>query len=155
MERSPPCTGCSLPLRVECRRFLEEGEEVFHCCGQCPYYQSLTAPPTISRLSSEARCPQCKLSLQKIQAEGAIGCMTCLQQFESDVEAFLIAQGLLSQEMRRSSVYLGPPQGSTAPSTRSSHRLSLEVALKQALHHERYEEAAALRDQLRRLEGGI
>lgn len=85
--------------------------------------------------------------------EHALGCTGCILHFEEEFLMALVSESLLPSELSQAtSLYLGPTPLVKDKHSESFHRLSLEVALQQALHHERYEEAAALRDQLRRLE---
>jgi protein arginine kinase activator len=96
-------------------------------------------------------CPVCGLQFSDYANNNLFGCANCFLAFGDRVEQLLKRYHGATRHIGRA-----PQKAATVaavvPQRRGSERRKLETALKEAVAKERYEEAAALRDQLRKLE---
>ncbi len=92
------------------------------------------------------RCTQCGMSLSEFRRSGQLGCSHCYVQFERELQPLL-------RRIHRSAEHVGK----TPLAANGRHHLQREVErlrerLRQAVAREAFEEAARLRDEIRRLE---
>lgn len=95
-------------------------------------------------------CPGCGMAPADFRAKGRLGCPRCYAAFRADLMPLL-------QRIHESQTHTGrlPSTMSEAPAPIDPQDLSdLRQKLEDAVRGERYEEAAGLRDQLRRAELG-
>jgi protein arginine kinase activator len=95
-------------------------------------------------------CPGCGMAPAVFRAKGRLGCPRCYTTFRTDLMPLL-------QRIHESQTHTGrlPSTMSQAPAPIDPQDLSdLRQKLEDAVRGERYEEAAELRDQLRRAELG-
>ena len=102
------------------------------------------SPPDVSVSASEImrRCPVCRLRLSDFHKTGRLGCAACYDAWADVLEPMLLG-------MHRSLVYKG-----STPYQAPGETGGIRQALLQAVACEDYEEAARLRDCLRREEIG-
>ena len=102
--------------------------------------EEVSAVAKKSRSAAEVtrRCPVCQLRLAAFRKTGRLGCPACYTAWEDVLEPMLLG-------MHRSLEYKG-----TLPASSSLDPAGLQQALLQAVASEDYEEAARLRDQIRR-----
>ena len=96
------------------------------------------------------RCPGCGMAPADFRAKGRLGCPRCYISFRADLMPLL-------QRIHESQSHIGrlPSTTSEAPAPIDPQDLTeLRQDLEDAVRGERYEEAAELRDQLRRAELG-
>ncbi|MGD0016163.1 MAG: UvrB/UvrC motif-containing protein [Verrucomicrobiia bacterium] len=93
-----------------------------------------------------ARCPACGLTQADFKKTGRLGCATCWETFAAGLAPLLKA-------MHKGDHHIGKVP------TRAAHTLiisenirQLSEELEKAVHTEKYEEAAVLRDKIRELE---
>ncbi|HBP64391.1 MAG TPA: DNA helicase UvrBC [Desulfosporosinus sp.] len=102
--------------------------------------------PSLIKQPSEATCPKCGMTFSKITQVGKLGCSTCYETFETQLEPLL----------RR--VHGGGQNMGKIPARRGigikSHRElgKLKEKLQLLIQEEVFEEAAVVRDQIRQLE---
>jgi protein arginine kinase activator len=99
----------------------------------------------------EARqsCMACNTTLKQIVETGRVGCSSCYETFPAQLESLL--EGIHTALAHRGKI----PR---LDSARARIRIDLQskrTLLKTALNMENYEEAAALRDEIRALETGL
>lgn len=107
------------------------------------------------KVSGRARadaCPGCGLSATEFRGKGRLGCPRCYETFRGDLMPLL-------QRIHESQTHRGRLPGRGAPVAQqapaeSQGLLDLRRRLEDAVRGERYEEAARLRDDLRRAERG-
>ena len=95
-------------------------------------------------------CPGCGMSLSDFKVRGRLGCPRCYEVFRDELMPLL-------QRIHESQTHTGRLPGTLAeaPAGPDEHELSdLRRRLEDAVRGERYEEAARLRDDLRRAERG-
>ena len=91
-------------------------------------------------------CPRCGLLLREFRKTGLLGCPDCYDAFRERLLPLIRkVQGAEAHRGERPSA--PPEQGEELPRLREE--------LRAALQEEEYERAAALRDRIRSLEGGI
>lgn len=141
-----------------------------HLCQQCAEKLGVVQQKTQLKMSPElledllgtvqgkARgkkdtvCPGCGITMQVFKQTGRLGCARCYETFRSDLVPLL-------QRVHESATHRGRLPGMTAtPGTLSpvpvpaDSLADLRRRLDDAVRGERYEEAARLRDELRRAE---
>ena len=100
------------------------------------------------RKSGDRVCPGCSMTLSEFKTRGRLGCPRCYEDFRDEVVPLLERVHDACQHEGRY-----PAAGETPSKPRPQSRANeLRQQLSQAIAEERYEEAAALRDALRRAE---
>ena len=91
---------------------------------------------------SEPACPVCGILREEYRKRSRLGCPACYTAFAKELDAAVF-------ELHRASQHVGK-----TPETAKAawQRQQLENALQAAVQGQRYEEAIALRDQLKKLE---
>jgi len=90
---------------------------------------------------SELTCPVCGITRSEYRKSSRLGCPACYEAFAKELDTAVL-------EMHRSLQHVGK----TPEKARAMwQRQQLENALNDAVREQRYEEAIALRDQIRRL----
>lgn len=96
-------------------------------------------------------CPGCGLSPVDFRSKGRLGCPRCYEAFRADLMPLL-------QRIHEAQTHRGRLPGRTVPQTAAVVEdralADLRRRLEDAVRGERYEEAARLRDDLRRAERG-
>jgi len=140
----------------------EEKKEI-HLCDQCAQEQGLTikgqvsladflaglikAPVTqeMARLA-KLQCPVCGINYVEFQSKGRFGCARDYDVFDKLIEPLL-------EKIHGATEHVGkaPPLGGDGVQARL---VTLRRKLKSAVDEEKYEEAAGIRDEIRRIEEG-
>jgi protein arginine kinase activator len=94
-------------------------------------------------------CPSCGLTLADFKKTGRLGCARCYSVFDASLRGLL--RKLHGGTQHSGKVYLPPDPTET---DRTARVVSLRRSLSRAVESEDFERAAALRDQIRRLEAG-
>lgn len=131
-----------------------------HLCGECAGalglgagiwsstmgggFGSFLGNPPFSEPPAERACPTCGLRESVLCHTGRVGCANCYQTFADILTPYL-------QKIHGATVHIG-----AAPQAQQSENPVNEMRgrLKAAIDAEDYEQAARLRDEIRRLEGG-
>ncbi|MCB9877585.1 MAG: UvrB/UvrC motif-containing protein [Planctomycetes bacterium] len=164
------CTACQKAIATIMVMDLSEGAVTGsqHVCAQCAEQLGLT-PPKQQKFSPEmledllgglnkprARgkpaeaCPGCGMTPTEFRSKGRLGCPRCYEAFRVELLPLL-------QRIHESQSHQGrlPSTVAEAPAGPDERALSeLRRRLEDAVRGERYEEAAQLRDELRRAERG-
>jgi protein arginine kinase activator len=98
-------------------------------------------------VSAAGTCPSCGLTLADFKRTGRLGCARCWSAFEGSLRGLL--RKLHGGTQHTGKVYLSPDPTEVDRSARIS---SLRRSLQRAVESEDFERAAALRDQIRRME---
>lgn len=133
-----------------------------HLCLSCAHEEGASAvPPAVAGLlsllgaappvrekSAPARCPSCGLKWTEFSKTGFLGCASCYDAFGAQLKVLL-------KEMQGASKHAGKASSNAARSMAAKGRQDETAALKrrldEALRRENYEDAAKLRDQLKKL----
>ncbi len=103
---------------------------------------------------AERQCPACGLEFSEYVSNNLFGCSEDYATFRDQVDVLLKRYHGATRHAGRSPRKSAPTGTAAVARVRSSKRVTLEKALKDAIAHERYEEAATLRDQIQKLSGG-
>lgn len=106
----------------------------------------LGAAQEIEKNPAGNRCPVCGFSQADFKKTGRLGCSACYDAF---------AEGLFGmlKNMHRGSVHTGKvPAKLRVGRLRNREMAELQTSLQKAIQEEQFEEAAALRDRIRKLE---
>ena len=106
----------------------------------------LGAAQEIEKNPSGGRCPVCGFSQGDFKKTGRLGCSACYDAFSEGLSGML-------KNMHRGLLHQGKvPARLAATRQRAQEMAQLEVGLAKAIAEEHFEEAATLRDKIRRLE---
>lgn len=143
--------------------------EEHHLCAECASEKGLAGQlgAAISSLSyllddivkeaaaagqgdPDASCPACQLKLSQFRQTGRLGCGQCYQAFAPLLRRMI-------RQIQGSGRHLGKPKSGTArtPASGTGELLAaLREELAAAVRREEFEQAASLRDRIRKLEAG-
>ncbi len=156
------CQRCAArPATVHVTEVGAEGNHAeAHLCGLCCQeagWNPVAVPPPVAELvaakpseSNEkddengAPCPSCGLRFAEYQQVNLFGCAHDWTTFEDEV-------GELVQRWHGAEAHVGRRPGDGQPAEGDACRAELETELAAAVANEHYEEAASIRDRLRRL----
>lgn len=168
------CTACHKAVASIVIMDLTEGEVVGqqHLCPACAETMGAVQPKTQLKLSAEVledllgmskgkagregrsqrdACPGCGTTVAEFKVKGRLGCPRCYEAFRTELVPLL-------QRVHEASSHRGRLPGRVpAAEPRTDATAGVQLAelrrkLEDAVRGERYEEAANLRDQLRRIE---
>ena len=138
------CPSCLSARQEEPRGGFELGDSPTFSRGT----RKAPAASVATAISNET-CKVCETDLRTILQTGVVGCGACYESFPAQLESLL--EGIHTALIHRGKT----PRAEDA---RSRHRTDLQskrALLKTALGSENYEDAAGLRDDIRRLEEGL
>jgi protein arginine kinase activator len=135
--------------------------KVLHLCEVCAAERGVDVPsqkgnaPLVDFLAQigkgevVGRCPECGMTSAQLRQTGRLGCASCYAHFDEHLRSLL-------RRLHGGSKHVGKTVLPADPKREdlSVHLTSLRRSLKKAVEAEDFEHAAALRDQLRRLEAG-
>lgn len=97
--------------------------------------------------ASEVRCPNCGFTHADFKKAGRFGCSECYTTFADGLDGLL-------KSMHNGTRHVGKvPQTYRQGQDASEKVKSLQKQLKKAIESEQYEQAAILRDEIKRMEG--
>ena len=107
----------------------------------------LGAAEEIKTESPGVRCPACGFTQADFKKTGRLGCSACWETFEAGLASLLKA-------MHKGDQHVGKVPGKAAHTLVISEKIKELVGrnLEKAVHAEKYEDAAQIRDQIRELE---
>jgi len=157
------CQFCSNPATVHLTDIVNQQKKELHLCQSCAeaqhlikhqelnltaILQSLIGQHLGSQTDELARltCPACGIKYMEFRAQGRLGCPHDYGVFRNGLTPLL-------QRIHRSARHVGkvPARGRPDPA-RQAELVELRRLLQQAVEAEAYEEAARLRDLLRKNE---
>ncbi|MCA8976990.1 MAG: UvrB/UvrC motif-containing protein [Planctomycetes bacterium] len=166
------CSACQTAIASVVILDLNQGAVTGsqHLCPACAEQLGVAQPKTPTKFSAEiledllgglkssgqtARqrteaCPGCGMTPQDFRAKGRLGCPRCYDTFRADLLPLL-------QRIHEAQSHRGRLPGRIAeapPPVDDRNLAALRKKLEDAVRGERYEDAARLRDELRRLERG-
>lgn len=100
--------------------------------------------------ATAGQCPSCGLTPAQLKQTGRLGCVACYDHFDQHLRTLL--RRLHGGTQHAGKVVLPPDPGE---SDRKARVHSLRRSLRRAVETEDFEHAAALRDQIRRLEDPV
>ena len=134
-------------LCAECAKALGytgNGESLFDIGSILNDFISMPSAHTVNK--TVARCPICSTTYDEFKRTGLLGCDKCYDEFEAIVEASLA-------QIQPSTTHKGSLCGEAGEKIRKENELNeLKENLKKAIIDERYEDAAVLRDRIKKME---
>ena len=168
------CARCGKPATVYYKETVNGRTREMHLCAACaakegvgkdfthlpgffdddffaplPLFSGLFAAPAAEQ---SARCPRCGKTARQIREDGKFGCSQCYESFGKDLDLMpFIGRGYRGGALTDGAKQEAAKQARAESGEEKLARLRGE--LKQAIAAEEYEKAAALRDEIRGLEG--
>ena len=95
---------------------------------------------------AEKRCPNCGTSLEEIRQTGLVGCAKCYETFAPELSGTI-------ERIHGASAHVGKIPSTSRTAVQLEGRISeLKTRMAKAVADQNFEQAAALRDQIRDLE---
>ena len=156
------CQFCSNPATVHLTDIVEGQKKELHLCHPCAEskqlikQQELNLPAILQTLIGQhvgartdelARltCPACGIKYMEFRAQGRLGCSHDYDAFRDGLEPLLL-------RIHRATRHVGKSPRCHGETSRPSQTVELRRRLQAAIDAERYEEAAHIRDLLRKKE---
>jgi protein arginine kinase activator len=138
------CAMCVEQMNLKLEVDPPPVEEILEKKGIQDKSGEITINLTVSKDISDS-CPSCGLTFAEFAVNNRFGCASCYSGFGDKVETLL-------SRYHGSSVHVGRLPATRASDDIQMRRASLDAALREAVASEAYERAAAIRDEIRRLE---
>jgi len=133
------CASCAKSLG-----YINSGESLFDIGSILNDFISIPNPKTTSK--EVRRCPVCSTSYDEFRSTGLLGCDKCFESFSNIIESSL-------SQIQPSTTHKGSLRSEDGEKIRKENYLSeLKDNLKKAIIDERYEDAAVIRDKIKKLE---
>jgi len=157
------CQSCSNPATVHLTDIKDGQKREVHLCEECAEKQQLLKNqelnlsaivqavigqhiPALTDELARLTCPACGIKYMEFKAEGRLGCPHDYQVFHDALEPLL-------ERIHRAVRHVGKiPRHAVANTARQAELVQLRQKLRRAVETEAYEEAARLRDLLRKKE---
>jgi protein arginine kinase activator len=156
------CQHCSSPATVHFTKIVNKEVSEYHLCQSCAAKQQI---PSLGELSlsqilqsligqqlgaqseelSRLTCPTCGIKYMEFRGEGRLGCPGDYTLFRAGLEPIL-------ERVHRATRHVGKVPKRRQPSANKNELLALRQSLRRAVDAEAYEEAARLRDLIRKKE---
>ncbi len=95
-----------------------------------------------------ARCEGCGATLAEIRKSGRVGCGQCYETFKAQLRPYI-------NQIHRGGIHRGKlPHGADADLRKARREEELKQELTKAINAENFERAAAIRDELKQMNGG-
>ena len=162
-ERGVKCQFCSNQATIHLKEIVDGQKKEMDLCQSCAEskqlikQQELNLPAILQTLIGQhvgaqtdelARltCPACGIKYMEFRAEGRLGC-------SHDYEVFRVGLEPLLRRIHRATRHVGKAPKNQGPSPgRAAELVELRRQLQTAVESENYEEAARIRDLLRKKE---
>lgn len=160
-ERPLECTECKKPIKVIYTEIVGDVVTSTSMCADCPELQRrLHGSPSMDAFHGAGEkaglaCGNCGTTLEEIRVGHPLGCSTCYEVFDEVILSELINEQKLPQRMinnkRNMPLHIGRAPGETQEISATVRLLALNEALTETLKREDYEQAALLRDQIKKI----
>lgn len=136
-----------LNLCTECARelgYLNQGEGMFDLSSFFGDFLSMPSfAPSVTKVMA---CPECATTFDEFKRTGFVGCERCYDEFKDAIEATL-------EQIQPSTTHKGRLGGEAGAKIQKTNELDrLKEQLKRAILDEKYEDAAVLRDKIKKIE---
>jgi protein arginine kinase activator len=102
--------------------------------------------PSYKAISTEKKCPVCASTYSDIAKHGKVGCPECYNTFKEELSRMIAS-------VHGTTSHIGAvPSRHRAKQARAEELKRLKKELQEAVQNENYEQAAVLRDQVRKME---
>lgn len=160
-DRPLECTECKKKVSVIYKDMAGENVMATSMCETCPVLYTKLHKRKDQALSQQEQqvaglcCGSCGTTLQRVQMGNTLGCIDCYDVFQYQIFEELIKAGRLSHKLTESGqvgpLHMGKTPGSISPINPSLRLAALNEALSETIVSEDYEQAAWIRDQIRKL----
>jgi len=153
------CDRCKTREAVNLFKQTVNGtSQTLHLCSHCAnewvlgsFWGDFAMPSVFSKQFAAPRsrkvCDCCGTAYEEIVKTGKLGCAHCYEVFHHELSRSI-------EKIHGKSRHIGKVPKSAAPKIRQKNRLTeLKMELNRAIAEQKFEEAAALRDEIRALEG--
>ena len=108
-------------------------------------WNDMLGAPSATMLGTERKCPTCGMTESELRRTGRVGCPDCYNTFSDILNPYV-------QKIHGATRHIGAaPAAPEQP--KADPVAELKAQLKAAVENEEYEQAARLRDEIRRMEG--
>lgn len=108
-------------------------------------WNDMLAAPAAIQPSAGRKCPTCGMTERELRQTGRVGCPDCYQTFSDILQPYVQKVHGASRHIGAAPAQAAQPQDDPVD--------ALKAQLKEAIEKEEYEQAARLRDEIRRMEG--
>lgn len=100
----------------------------------------------------QLQCPHCGYQLSAFRQTGRLGCTRCYESFRKALEP--VITGIHGPVLHVGETQVVPGTENTKPASGTKPEVEqIREKIKEAIQNERYEEAARLRDEIKKIEG--
>jgi len=164
-DRPLECSQCKKCISIVYKEVINGSMETSHMCEECPIFKKKLHGEEVSSFGVQwaggkqgLSCMNCGISLETLHLEQHLGCSDCYTIFEQIIIEALKTEDLIPKKIKdvlkknkSCQLHAGKtPHEELAPKI-STQMHDLSDALSEALKKENYEQAAALRDQMKQL----
>jgi protein arginine kinase activator len=150
------CDECGLhPANIHLTQIIDNESQSFHLCEECAEKRgihiaiddeaaSVDAQIAPEEESEDIECPACEMKLSDFKNKGRLGCSSCYQSFENEIEELLI-------NVHGSSLHKGKkyhPSEVAPKESKKEDLTQLKNKLDAAIKNEEFERAALIRDAI-------
>lgn len=154
-EKPVECSHCHKPPHVLYKEIVGENLTTTIFCSECPVLAQ-----KLGKISSPTlTCSHCQTSFEAILRAEPMGCPHCYDTFESLLISEFILRDQIPEALIESlktkkehPLHLGKSPGKATSIVYSNQIEALTQSLNESLQKENYEQAAWLRDQIKKLE---
>jgi protein arginine kinase activator len=168
MSKPKECSGCQKPATTHLTQIIGGSIKKLDFCDSCPYQKQVTdpegmtlagmlagSPSPLEAISEQKdkddgqpqlKCSSCGFSPDDFGKHHRFGCPDCYQQL--DRMTSMMINGMQAEHQHTGKV----PQSKAGQQFRQRQLRRLKEQLQTAIHEERYEAAASLRDEIAQLE---
>ena len=160
-DRPLECGDCKKPVEVCYTDATESPPQHTHMCGECPVLQKKLhgSPPSSLGAGPSPHtslcCGTCGTTIEEVQTGAPIGCSACYEVFDEVFVQEMVKVGAISKRFKKGTrgqtIHVGKAPGQITTITPTAKVIALNQALDDTLKREDYEQAAALRDQIKAL----
>ncbi len=161
-ERPMECSGeCRRPIQVLYTEIIGKTISRMAMCEECPVlHQKLRGSGATSeamgKIQTSLVCGGCGMALDEVKMGASLGCPLCYDVFKEEVIHEMVQLEQLPPktafQKKGEPLHIGRSPGHQQQIDPSLKLLALQQALHETLGREDYEQAALLRDQIRKIE---
>lgn len=165
MENSystPPCSCCKKPSTICYTSVDSDLITRSYLCSACPSFQSERYGKDISDINLSqssilnVECGNCKMSWKQVEADEILGCSQCYVVFKDLLITRLSKANKISScfasDKHSGILHIGKKPEEIREINPTLQVIALKEALKETLDKEEYEQAAFIRDQIKKLQ---
>lgn len=158
-ERHLECGECKKTVRVLYSEIIGKNITRVAMCNDCPFLrEKLRGRSQDITTYAEVVCGGCGMTLDAVKMGTHLGCPLCYELFGEEIVQELVASGRLAVKTpvikKGITLHTGRSPATMGDKLPSFQLHTLHQALSETLGREDYEQAALLRDQIKKLTNG-